>query len=132
MIKAFCLVVLLFSGLFAAGQSTKMLYSFPSPYSVNGDLVFDKAGNLYGTSITGGLSNGNVCLGTCGIVFELSPGSNGSWTETTIYYFCSGGSTCPDGAGPLAGLTIDSLGNLSWHDPVRRQCSLRIWLWCSV
>jgi uncharacterized repeat protein (TIGR03803 family) len=89
-----------------------MLYSFPSPYSVNGDLVFDKAGNLYGTSITGGLSNGNVCLGTCGIVFELSPGSNGSWTETTIYYFCSGGSTCPDGAGPLAGLTIDSLGNL--------------------
>lgn len=112
MIKAFCcLVVLLSSGLFAAGQSTKMLYSFPSPYFVNGDLVFDKAGNLYGTTFLGGVNNG-FCLGTCGTVFELSPNSDGAWTETFIYLFCANDNSCPDGDLPLAGLTIDSQGNL--------------------
>src|ERR1039458_2812640 len=41
-------------------------------------LVFDKAGNLYGTSWVGGANQG-------GIVFELSPSTDGTWTETILY-----------------------------------------------
>lgn len=77
----------------------------------NGELIFDQAGNLYGTTAIGGDLSGGT-LG-CGVVFELSPGSGDSWTETVLYTFvCStdGGET--DGAYPNAGLAIDSVGNL--------------------
>ncbi|HVI10842.1 MAG TPA: choice-of-anchor tandem repeat GloVer-containing protein [Candidatus Binatia bacterium] len=43
------------------------------------DLIFDSAGNLYGSSYTGGPGYG--------FVFELSPEPNGSWTETTLWTF---------------------------------------------
>jgi len=48
-----------------------------------------------------------------GVVFALSPGSNG-WTQTVLYNFCSLGQDnfCLDGAYPAAGVTFDQLGNL--------------------
>jgi len=61
------------------------------------DLVFDQAGNIYGT--TPGDSNGND-----GTVWELSP-SNGGWTETVLHRFTSGET-------PWAGVTFDRVGNL--------------------
>jgi uncharacterized repeat protein (TIGR03803 family) len=64
-------------------------------------LVFDPAGNLYGTTGGGG-ADGD------GLVFELSPGSNGVWSETVLYTF-TGGS---DGSGPVGGLVFDHAGNL--------------------
>jgi uncharacterized repeat protein (TIGR03803 family) len=64
-----------------------------------GNLVFDPAGNLYGTSASGG-ADGN------GAVFELTP-SGGGWTETILYSF-SGAS---DGGGPNS-LIIGIDGNL--------------------
>jgi uncharacterized repeat protein (TIGR03803 family) len=67
-----------------------------------GNMVFDKAGNLYGTSLNGGAS-GN------GAVFELTPQKNGTWTRTTIYNFAG---YPADGANPGAGLIIDAAGNL--------------------
>ena len=57
-------------------------------------VVFDQAGNLYGTT------------NSCGIVFELSPQSGGGWNFTTIYTFSDYGN------GPRSGLAIDSAGNL--------------------
>jgi uncharacterized repeat protein (TIGR03803 family) len=73
-------------------------------------LLFDSAGNLYGTTLAGGTST--VCDGGCGTVFELSPQSDGSWTESVLYSFCSL-SNCVDGEEPIAGpLTRDSIGNL--------------------
>src|SRR5258708_16802498 len=42
------------------------------------------------------------------MVFELSPGANGSWTQTVLYNF-QGGS---DGEYPAAALTFDANGNL--------------------
>lgn len=92
----------------ANGKWTEtVLYSFDGndgAYGI-GNVVFDKAGNLYGTTFGGG---GTACEFGCGVVFELSPNSIGSWTYTVLYRF-TGGS---DGADPYAGLAIDAAGNL--------------------
>jgi uncharacterized repeat protein (TIGR03803 family) len=74
-----------------------------SPYQ-SGNLVFDKSGNLYGTTSLGGASS---CY--CGVVFELSPGADGAWKETVLHSF-TGGTT--DGAFPDGGLVFDGTGNL--------------------
>ncbi len=68
-----------------------------------GGLIFDKAGNLFGTAALGG-QFGN------GAVFEVSPPirRGGNWTDTIIYSFGSGA----DGFFPLAGLAIDGAGDL--------------------
>jgi len=71
----------------------------------HGGLVFDAAGNLYGTTASGGSSH---CKGPgCGTVFELSPGNNGQWTETILYAFRG-----DDGGNPLGTLIFDKSGNL--------------------
>jgi uncharacterized repeat protein (TIGR03803 family) len=85
-----------------------VLYSFgayPQDGSVStGALVLDADGNLYGTTVAGGI------LGE-GIVFELSPPASEGlpWTETRIHSFSGGAS---DGAAPYAGLVMDKSGNL--------------------
>ena len=73
-----------------------------NPYG--GRLIFDKAGNLYGTTFGGG---GGSCAGGCGVVYELTP-SNGHWTESVLYSF-SGGN---DGTNPWAGVIFDQAGDL--------------------
>jgi uncharacterized repeat protein (TIGR03803 family) len=70
-----------------------------------GSLIFDQAGNLYGTTEYGG----NVRQS--GVVFELMPNADGSWKETVLHGFCSR-SSCGDGGFPLAGLIFDGAGNL--------------------
>ncbi len=74
-------------------------------------LVFDKAGNLYGTTSFGGATVPAVCPDTCGTVFELLPEGGGQWTEKVIYTFCSQ-QDCADGATPSGNLIVDSVGNL--------------------
>jgi uncharacterized repeat protein (TIGR03803 family) len=71
-------------------------------------LSFDTAGNLYGTTSSGGNQdcNGGNNSG-CGEVFQLVP-SNGQWTESVLHFFSSGN----DGAYPYAGLVFDQAGNL--------------------
>ena len=80
-----------------------VLYSFTGPdgQTPAGDLLRDSAGNLYGTT-TGGGTGGN------GVVFELTPGNGGQWTETVLYPFTGGA----DGIRPDAGLIQDEAGNL--------------------
>jgi uncharacterized repeat protein (TIGR03803 family) len=67
-------------------------------------LVFDQAGNLYGTTESGGNHGG-------GTVFKLTPNSDGSWTESVLYTFCSR-TNCSDGSYVLACLLLDQAGNL--------------------
>jgi uncharacterized repeat protein (TIGR03803 family) len=69
-------------------------------------LVFDAAGNIYGTTESGG--EGCPDYGGCGTVFELAPTAHGQWTETILYKFTDGN----DGSLPQAGLILDSAGNL--------------------
>ena len=88
------------------GQWTEtILHSFGNwgdGWDVEGNLFFDKKGNLYGTTKSGGEKNG-------GQVFKLSPGANG-WTETILYSF-PGSIAGPDGDGPI-GVVADREGNL--------------------
>jgi uncharacterized repeat protein (TIGR03803 family) len=75
-----------------------------------GDLVFDQAGDIYGTTQQGGSTSQCLFLPEtvgCGVVYELRP-VHGSWTESVLYAF-SGGS---DGAEPYGGVIFDSAGNL--------------------
>ncbi len=62
-----------------------------------GGVVFDPAGNMYGTTSEGGSTG-------FGTVFEITA----SGTETTLYNFAGG----TDAANPPAGVTLDSVGNL--------------------
>jgi uncharacterized repeat protein (TIGR03803 family) len=64
-------------------------------------LVFDSAGNLYGTTLYGGAYNQ-------GIVFKLTPQPDGTWTETIVHNFGKGS----DGANPYGTLLLDSAGNI--------------------
>jgi uncharacterized repeat protein (TIGR03803 family) len=89
-----------------------VLYSFAGEHSAMGlasqpeaGVIFDAAGNLYGTSYYGG--NYSACGDGCGSVFELSP-AGGAWAETVLYMFQNG----PDGAFPAAGLIFDESGAL--------------------
>lgn len=77
---------------FAGGNDPKLPYA---------GLVFDKAGNLYGTTELGGTNNQ-------GTIFEIAPNSNGTWTETVLYNFTGG----PDGGQPYGSLVFDTSGNL--------------------
>lgn len=84
-----------------------VIYSFcqaggcPDGFYPTGKLSFDKQGNLYGATEGGG-------AGDAGTVFKLTPNSNGSWTETVLYSFCSAGGACQDGAGPAEGVGLDA------------------------
>jgi len=72
-------------------------------------LLFDSAGNLYGTTENGGTGCGGA---GCGTVFELSANGNGTWTESVLHSFCSLDG-CADGNAPDRGpLAIDPAGNL--------------------
>jgi uncharacterized repeat protein (TIGR03803 family) len=92
----------------ATASTEKVLHRFTGGSDGSGPssgLITDAAGNLYGTTPSGG---GEACQGGCGTVFKLSPASGGGWTENVIYSFTG----ASDGAFPNAGLTFDTAGNL--------------------
>ncbi len=109
------------------GQWTEtVLYNFCSQFENDvcldggpgnkSQMVFDHAGNLYGTSVLGGsghIQGQGVLPGGGGIVFELSHNAQG-WTEKVLYNFCSQGpgTECQDGYAPAGGVILDKSGNL--------------------
>ena len=64
-------------------------------------LVFDRAGNIYSTTVDGGGNN-------FGTIFKLTPSSGGQWTESIVHFFTGG----LDGSGPIGTMAIDQAGNL--------------------
>ena len=86
--------------------SETVIHRFSSDFSYEqapyGGVVFDAAGNMYGTT-----SRGGAFICSCGVVYELSPNGSG-WLYGEIHQFAGTG----DGEIPLAGLTIDAAGNL--------------------
>src|ERR1700678_487963 len=90
------------------GWTETVLHSFGNGAdgsNPQGSLVFDAAGNLYGTTYSGGSP---YAFG--GTVFELSPTGDGHWNETVLHSFSGGGI---DGLNPSSGsLIFDAAGNL--------------------
>jgi uncharacterized repeat protein (TIGR03803 family) len=88
----------------SGGWKQTVLHTFAAPPDgakpLFSPVIFDKSGNLYGTTQWGGASN-------VGTVFELSP-AGASWTATILYSFTGGA----DGGHPAAGLVMDPAGNL--------------------
>jgi uncharacterized repeat protein (TIGR03803 family) len=79
-----------------------LLYSFQDGTDGNSpisNLVFDTAGNLYGTTSEGGLGSGTI--------FRLSPIGGGQWIETVVHSFQGP----PDGAFAYNGMVVDRFGN---------------------
>lgn len=92
----------------ARGGTVTVLHAFPdapsdgaNPY---GSVVFDRKGNLYGTTNSGGRICGDYGS-SCGTVFKLAPDG----TETILRAFRK---KKGDGILPYAGLTQDAKGNL--------------------
>lgn len=95
---------------------------FDATGSDAGNLVFDDAGNLYGTAFQGGITNTFCDNGTCGVVYELSPDGSGGWSEKTLHAFTGG----EDGFWPRSGVVIDASGNIygttEWGGPYPANC----------
>lgn len=90
------------------GWTETVIHNFSGPdgaYPYSG-LVFDSAGNLYGTTGYGGQYG-------FGSIYELYPSQYG-WSVTTLYSFR--GTT--DGQNPSAPLIFDRAGNLYGATPV--------------
>ncbi len=83
--------------------SATMLYAFTG--GADGDqplsgVIIDKGGNLYGATPLGGLGGG--------VIYELSPNTNGAWTQNVLHTFTGSSS---DGWIPSS-LLLDPTGNL--------------------
>lgn len=93
----------------SSGWTETILHAF-GPAGVDGlgpvaGVVFDKFGNLYGTTVWGGTFDSEGS----GMVYRLMPNSNGKWSETILYSF---GATSTDGQKPECDLVLDADGNL--------------------
>jgi uncharacterized repeat protein (TIGR03803 family) len=103
-VSAALTMISLMAGTHAVAQTETVLFSFSE---ADGSiplagLIFDAAGNLYGTTSAGGSYGG-------GTVFELSPAAGGGWTEMVLHSFDNNGT---DGFEPSASLVLDAEGNL--------------------
>lgn len=83
-------------------ESILHVFSLYSENTPEAPLTFGQDGNLYGTTMNGGIA--------WGAVFEMTPPSSpgGQWTETVIYNFTD----TNDGAFPSSALLIDKRDNL--------------------
>jgi len=82
----------------------RTLYSFrgqPDGVFPYGALLFDRSGNIFGTTYYGGVNG-------LGAVYQLAPRPTGEWRERVLYSFAGGG----DGNSPISQMNFDSVGNL--------------------
>jgi len=71
--------------------------------------IWDKNGNLWGVTTYGGISQKPCATDEgCGVVFEMTPDGDGTWTYNVIHQFASSSS---DGQLPEGGLVADAAGN---------------------
>ena len=93
------------------GWNSTILYTFTqfdqeaSPF---GGMIFDRSGNLWGTTFGGGIADCDDphLPDYCGTLFELTPTESG-WSERVVYEFHRS-----VGGGPTGSLIMDQAGNL--------------------
>ena len=91
---------------YASTLTTLIHFNTATGTGPSAGLIADAKGNLFGTTANSGPNDGQ------GTVFEIVKTAHGyASTPTVLYSFCSL-SNCADGAGPEAGLIIDTKGNL--------------------
>ena len=91
------------------------LYSYCGPSGCpDGDgepapPVWDGNGNLFGTTTDGGISQ-PACWTSfgCGVIFEMTPNGDGTWTYHILHRFAS---YSTDGRTPYGGLVMGASGN---------------------
>ncbi len=90
----------------AKGWKEALLHDFTQPKNgcAPSGVTFDRAGNLYGTTVSGGIGD---CSGGCGVVFKLTPGVGEKWKYNVLHRFDN-----YDGAVPASGVILDGKGNL--------------------
>jgi len=95
----------------AQAQTYRVLHTFTGPDGAYpyAAVTMDSAGNLYGTTYSGGFTGGNCGSQGCGTVFKLTHHSAG-WTLSTLYSFT--GIDHNDGQSPSAPVTIGPDGAL--------------------
>jgi uncharacterized repeat protein (TIGR03803 family) len=90
-----------------AAGSFSTLYSFSDVSDGGqplGTLILDAAGNLYGTTVAGGLGVQRPASGGPGVVFKIDTAG----TYTVLHAFLP----ATDGEWPYAGVALDSAGSL--------------------
>jgi uncharacterized repeat protein (TIGR03803 family) len=90
------------------GWKETVLHDFEDRPAANpaAGLVFNAAGNLYGTTMQGG--NSSSCAGDCGTVFSLARVSGNTWKYNVLHVFGKGA----DGYRPSAPLLVTGAGTL--------------------
>jgi len=91
------------------GFKPKVIRQFQAePIATPNNIVVDSAGNIYGTSLAGGI---NACSGTqpCGTIYKAAPNGSGGYTFSLLYKFPG---ESANGFWPYAALNIDSAGNI--------------------
>jgi len=105
--RSLAIAMLLCSG--AQGASKyKVLHSFTGGADGDGGnaLALNSKGNVYGASVGGGSQNCGP--GGCGLIYELTPHSDGKYAFAVLYDFTGG----TDAGGPISPLLLDASGNL--------------------
>jgi uncharacterized repeat protein (TIGR03803 family) len=108
-----CGIVFELSAKSSGGWKETVLYRFQvnaGGAGPEGGLVFDKAGDLYGTATAAGDCCDPIFGWGAGVVFQLTPGSRG-WSESVLHSFCQQ-KNCSDGNAPYAGLLRTPDGTL--------------------
>ena len=107
------------------GWRESNIYSFSGPpngsFSLYQGVVLDEAGNLYGTTSSGGTSA--ECIGGCGTVFRLSR-SGEEWYESALYSLPGGSG---GGEDSYAGVVLDGGGNVYGTTPIGGDLNCSAW-----
>jgi uncharacterized repeat protein (TIGR03803 family) len=103
LLALFSLVALIMPS--AQAQTFTVLHQFAGGLDgqdpLDGSLILDSKGNLYGATVLGG---SGACDGGCGTIFKVTPAGH----ETVLYSFTG---TNGDGKYPYGSLVRDSAGN---------------------
>ncbi len=93
----------------SGGYTEKIIHYFfnlNSGATPEAPVVFDSAGNLYGTTYRGGAYG-------YGTIFKLAPNGSGGWVESPVHNFTGNA----DGANPLYGVIVGPNGDIFGTTP---------------
>jgi hypothetical protein len=100
----------------SSGWTYIALYSFCSPHGVCPDgfylpypPIWDGKGDMFGVTLYGGIGQPTCWISFgCGVIFEMTPKGDGTWTYHVLHRFAS---SKTDGQTPTSGLVMDTSGN---------------------